>query len=137
MLSAKAAARLEPERFPKSSSKMGEEPRNLSAALPFGCVAQLVEQRSPKPRVGGSNPSALVHKVRMSTIIPQNKKQSFFREVINELKKVTWTTKAELLMSTKAVIIATFAFGLMIYLCDLVIRGTVTGIGTLVRMIFG
>jgi len=73
----------------------------------------------------------------MSTIIPQNKKQSFFREVINELKKVTWTTKAELLMSTKAVIIATFAFGLMIYLCDLVIRGTVTGIGTLVRMIFG
>ena len=24
-----------------------------------GCVAQLVEQRSPKPPVGGSNPSAL------------------------------------------------------------------------------
>jgi hypothetical protein len=25
----------------------------------YGCVAQLVEQRSPKPPVGGSNPSAL------------------------------------------------------------------------------
>ena len=46
----------------------------------------------------------------MSTITPQKKKQSFFREVINELKKVTWTTKEELLMSTKAVIIATFVF---------------------------
>lgn len=26
----------------------------------LGCVAQLVEQRPPKPKVGGSNPSALV-----------------------------------------------------------------------------
>jgi preprotein translocase subunit SecE len=73
----------------------------------------------------------------MSTIIPQKKKQSFFREVINELKKVTWTTREELLASTKAVVVATFAFGLMIYLCDLVIRGTITGIGSLIRMIFG
>jgi preprotein translocase subunit SecE len=74
----------------------------------------------------------------MTTVItPQNKKQSFFREVINELKKVSWTSKAELLMSTKAVVIATFAFGLTIYLCDLMIRGSITGIGVLVRMIFG
>ncbi len=73
----------------------------------------------------------------MSTITPQKKKQTFFREVIDELKKVHWTSREELLLSTKAVVIATFAFGLMIYLCDLVIRGTVTGIGTLVRMIFG
>ncbi|MBF8262424.1 MAG: secE [Parachlamydiales bacterium] len=73
----------------------------------------------------------------MTTIEPQRKKQSFFREVINELKKVTWTTREELLMSTKAVIIATFAFGLLIYVCDLVIRGSVTGFGVLVRMIFG
>ena len=73
----------------------------------------------------------------MSTITPQKKKQSFFREVINELKKVTWTTREELMVSTKAVVIATFVFGLTIYLCDLMIRGTVTGIGVLVRMIFG
>jgi preprotein translocase subunit SecE len=127
---------LEPVRFPRSLSNEPQEPR-IYAALVCGCVAQLVEQRSPKPRVGGSSPSALVDKDRMSTIIPQKKKQSFFREVINELKKVTWTSKEELLMSTKAVIIATFVFGLMIYVCDLLIRGTVTGIGTLVRMMFG
>jgi preprotein translocase subunit SecE len=73
----------------------------------------------------------------MTTTTPLNKKQSFFREVINELKRVTWTSKEELLIATKAVVIATFVFGLMIYMCDLVIRGTVTGIGMLVRMIFG
>lgn len=28
-----------------------------------GCVAQLVEQRSPKPPVGGSIPSALVNRI--------------------------------------------------------------------------
>jgi preprotein translocase subunit SecE len=73
----------------------------------------------------------------MSTITPQNKKQSFFREVINELKKVTWTSREELTLGTKAVIIAIFAFGLMIYVCDLSIRGIIAGIGTLVRMIVG
>lgn len=73
----------------------------------------------------------------MTTNPVQRKKQSFFREVVNELKKVTWTTKDELIASTKAVIIATFAFGLLIYVCDLAIRGSVTGVGVLVRMIFG
>ena len=73
----------------------------------------------------------------MSIITPQKKKQSFFRAVVDELKKVTWTTRSELLVGTKAVIIATFVFGLMIYLCDLVIRGIITGMGNLVKMIFG
>ena len=73
----------------------------------------------------------------MATITTQQKKQSYFREVQGELKKVTWTSREELVVSTKAVIIATFAFGLGIYLCDLVIRGAVNGLGTLARMIFG
>jgi preprotein translocase subunit SecE len=68
---------------------------------------------------------------------PQKKKPTFFREVVNELKKVSWTSREELLVSTKAVIIATFVFGLAIYVCDLLIRGSITGIGVLVRMIFG
>jgi hypothetical protein len=33
----------------------------------YGCVAQLVEQRSPKPPVGGSIPSALVVEVGKKT----------------------------------------------------------------------
>ena len=73
----------------------------------------------------------------MSTITSEKKKVSFFREVQNELKKVTWTSREELLFCTKAVIIATFLFGLTIYVVDLGIRGTIDLAGNLVRTIFG
>jgi preprotein translocase subunit SecE len=73
----------------------------------------------------------------MSTITGEKKKVSFLREVQNELKKVTWTSKEELLFCTKAVIIATFLFGLTIYVVDLGIRGVIDLAGNFVRMIFG
>ena len=73
----------------------------------------------------------------MSISTAQKKKVSYFREVQNELKKVSWTTRKELIVSTKAVIFATFLFGLTIYLCDLMIRGSIDGIGALSRAIFG
>ena len=69
--------------------------------------------------------------------ITEKKKLSYFREVQNELKKVTWTSKGELILCTKAVIIATFIFGLAIYVVDLGIRGSLEMAGALVRMIFG
>ncbi len=67
----------------------------------------------------------------------KQKKLSYFRSVQDELKKVTWTSKKELLLCTKAVIIATFVFGFAIYFVDLALRGVLDGIGSLVRMIFG
>jgi len=67
----------------------------------------------------------------------ERKKLSYFREVQNELKKVTWTSKEELILCTKAVIAATFLFGLTIYLVDLMIRGGLSGISSLFRLIFG
>jgi preprotein translocase SecE subunit len=67
----------------------------------------------------------------------ERKKLSYFREVQNELKKVTWTPKQELFYSTKAVILATFIFGFAIYLADLGIRGVLDGIGNVARLIFG
>lgn len=73
----------------------------------------------------------------MSTIVGEKKKASYLREVQNELKKVTWTSKEELLFCTKAVIIATFVFGLSIYVVDLGIRGVLELVGNLVRMMFG
>lgn len=74
----------------------------------------------------------------MSTLATgEKKKLSYFREVQNELKKVTWTTKEELIFCTKAVIFATFFFGLTIYGVDLLIRGTLDGITAILRMIFG
>jgi len=73
----------------------------------------------------------------MSAITGEKKKQSYFREVQSELKKVTWTSKEELLFCTRAVIIATFLFGLTIYVVDLGIRGILDVAGNFVRMIFG
>lgn len=67
----------------------------------------------------------------------EKKKISYFREVQNELKKVTWTSKGELILCTKAVIFATFFFGLAIYAVDLLIRGGLDGIAAFLRMIFG
>lgn len=73
----------------------------------------------------------------MTAITTEKKKSSYFREVQNELKKVTWTSKQELIFSTKAVIFATFLFGFAIYAVDLVIRGALSGAGALFRAIFG
>lgn len=74
----------------------------------------------------------------MSTLSTgEKKKVSYFREVQNELKKVTWTSKGELILCTKAVIFATFFFGLAIYAVDLLIRGGLDGVSSFLRMIFG
>lgn len=74
----------------------------------------------------------------MTTIInKQKKKQSYFREVQGELKKVTWTTKEDLKSSTKVVLLSTFVFGLGIYLADLAIRGALNVIGYLFRTVGG
>ena len=64
-------------------------------------------------------------------------KVSYLRSVQNELKKVTWTPRKELIVLTKAVIIATFCFAFTIYLADLAIRGTLDGVGSLLRLMIG
>ena len=71
------------------------------------------------------------------SVMTEKKKVSYFREVQEELKKVNWTSKEELIFCTKAVIIATFVFGLAIYAVDLAIRGTLDMASNFVRMIFG
>lgn len=62
---------------------------------------------------------------------------SYVQELKEELKKVNWTTKDELKLSTKVVIGATFLFGLGIYLIDLVIKGCLDLIALVVHFIFG
>jgi preprotein translocase SecE subunit len=73
----------------------------------------------------------------VTTITTEKKKNSYFREVQNELKKVTWTSKGELIFCTKAVIIATFLFGFAIYLVDLGIGSILKGANALFQLIFG
>ena len=124
-----------------------------------GCVAQLVEQRSPKPSVGGSNPSALVIMTKrgikvgaevksMEVKKPQQatatersfslkKMQDFIADVKSEIQKITWTSREELVAYTKIVVGATFVFGMSIYLLDLMIQGTLGSLNFLLQLISG
>ncbi len=49
-----------------------------------------------------------------------NRLKTFLREVTAETKKVTWPTRQEVINTTTVVIIASFIFGIYLYLCDLV-----------------
>ena len=64
-------------------------------------------------------------------------KASYIHELKEELKKVTWTTKEELIFFTKIVVGATFILGLGIYAVDLSIKGVLNGFAALVHLIFG
>ena len=86
---------------------------------------------------------AKLNQPRLSTDAPvqqaSKKKRAFnyVQELKEELKKVSWTTKEELKLSTKVVIGATFLFGIGIYLFDLVIKGALDLVALVVHFIFG
>ncbi len=64
-------------------------------------------------------------------------RRGYIRELKEELKRVTWTSKAELFLSTKIVVGATFVFGFGVYLVDLVIQGSLNGLHALVFKVIG
>lgn len=83
---------------------------------PLRGVAQLVEQRSPKPSVAGSNPAGPDTKNILEKIMTKIGK--FFRESKAELKKVVWPTKEDVLSSIKVVIISTVIVAVILGLLD-------------------
>ena len=69
----------------------------------------------------------------MSSVVdlePKKKKKlfSFIAGVRDELKKISWTSKKELISSVKIVLSSMLLFGISIYLVDLVIKGLLDGI---------
>ena len=87
----------------------------------------MVERRTPNPGVGGSNPSwpAILQTISGKEREVFNKIKNFFREVKNELKKVIFPSKDEVIDSTKVVvvlvlIIAIFLGGIDLLLSKLV-----------------
>ncbi|MBN1915004.1 MAG: preprotein translocase subunit SecE [Parachlamydiales bacterium] len=62
-------------------------------------------------------------------------KQPYLREVQQELKRIKWTTKEELVLYTKVVIGATFAFAFIIFFADLLISKCIGFLQFLVRLI--
>jgi preprotein translocase subunit SecE len=75
----------------------------------------LVERRSPKPDAGGSSPSWPVLINRISKL---ERIQRFLKEVVAELRKVTWPTKEELIGSTIVTIVVSLIVSLFIFVVD-------------------
>ena len=60
--------------------------------------------------------------------------KTFLHEVVVETKKVTWPTKQEVMSTTTVVIIASFIFGIYLYLCDLVFYKLVNSVFSVFRV---
>jgi len=58
-------------------------------------------------------------------------------ELKEELKKVSWTTKSELISATKIVVISVFVFGMGIYFADLLIKGALELVKRSLLFVFG
>jgi preprotein translocase subunit SecE len=59
---------------------------------------------------------------------------NFVGEVKSEFKKINWTGKEELQVYTKVVVLATIAFGMLVFLADLAIKNTLEAINTILRV---
>lgn len=83
----------------------------------YRAVVQLVEQRSPKPPVVGSNPACPVFYYYVVGGI-MSKIGQFFRESKAELKKVVWPSRDDVVSSIKVVIISTIVVAVILGLLD-------------------
>lgn len=63
--------------------------------------------------------------------------QSLLGDIKSEFGKITWTTREELIVYTKAVIGATLFIGFGVYLVDMAIQLGLNSLETLFRLIFG
>lgn len=82
-------------------------------------------------------------KTRQITEVSANKKKTFsaiinfFGATKREFKTLSWTTKKELVTSTKVILISTFVSGFAVYFVDILIQRLLSTISLLTRMIFG
>lgn len=67
----------------------------------------------------------------------EKRKKNFFREVQGEFKKISWTTKLELILSTKIVLIGILFFSFAIYFADILIRNVLNLINLFAKLILG
>lgn len=73
----------------------------------------------------------------MSSLNESAAKRSAFHEVKEELKKISWTARGELMLSIQIVVLSTFLFGFAIYGVDLAIRGVLEMANWVVKAIVG
>ncbi|MDR1782337.1 MAG: preprotein translocase subunit SecE [Bacilli bacterium] len=65
----------------------------------------------------------------MSKVKTKEKKSGYFREVINEAKRVEWPTGSKLFNMTITVIIVCGLFALIFWIMDLIINAILAGMG--------
>ncbi len=63
--------------------------------------------------------------------------KEFVADIKSEIQKITWTSREELLVYTKIVVGATYAFGMAIYMLDLMIQGTLGTLNFILNLISG
>lgn len=61
----------------------------------------------------------------------------FFAGLKKEFNNIAWTPKDELQVYTKVVVAATFLFGFLIYLIDLVIQGALNSLEYITKILGG
>jgi preprotein translocase subunit SecE len=61
----------------------------------------------------------------------------FFSDLKAEIFKINWTTKEELQVYTRIIVIALFTCGMSIYAVDLIIQGVLNFISTIMRFLIG
>ena len=83
----------------------------------------MAEQRSPKPRVGGSNPSwpAINFTNREKKMKIFSRITTFITEVKVEMQKVSWSDRQELIGSTGVVIVSTALLAIFIGIVDIIL----------------
>lgn len=74
---------------------------------------------------------------KMESLPAKEKKLSFFRQIQKELKLVSWTSKEELILSTKIVLVSVILFSFAIYAADVLIHTLFSSISNLARLITG
>ena len=75
----------------------------------------MVEQRTPNPFVGGSSPSRPARKNTMKAI---ETVKTFLNEVKSEMKKVSWSSRQELVSSAWIVIVSVLVFTVILGFFD-------------------
>lgn len=79
---------------------------------------------------------SVIHKAaKVAQEVKKKQKRNYVQEFKDEMRKVSWTTKEELVVCTKIVIGSTFAFGIGIYVVDLILKGAIDGLHSLVLLI--
>ena len=61
----------------------------------------------------------------------------FVGEIKDELAKVTWTSRDEMQLYIKVVVLSTLTFGFGVYAVDIVIQSALHGLGVIVKALFG